>query len=81
MEPKLFCMYTAFINPFLIIHIHEVKSLQSCLTLCHSMDCSPPGSYDHGDSPSKDIGVGCHVLLQGIVPTQGPATPALPVDS
>ena len=26
MEPKLFCMYTAFINPFLIIHIHEVKS-------------------------------------------------------
>ena len=24
----------------------------------------------HGDSPGKDIGVGCHALLQGIFPTQ-----------
>ena len=24
------------------------KSLQSCLTLCDSMDCSPPGSSVHG---------------------------------
>ena len=24
------------------------KSLQSCLTLCDSVDCSPPGSYVHG---------------------------------
>ena len=24
------------------------KSLQSCLTLCHAMDCSPPGSSVHG---------------------------------
>ena len=24
------------------------KSLQSCLTLCDSMDCSPTGSSDHG---------------------------------
>ena len=24
------------------------KSLQSCLTLCHPMDCSPPGSSVHG---------------------------------
>ena len=23
------------------------KSLQSCPTLCHPMDCSPPGSSDH----------------------------------
>ena len=23
------------------------------------------------DSPGKDTGVGCHVLLQGILPTQG----------
>ena len=43
---------------------------QSCLTLCNSMDCSPPGSSVHGDSPSKSIGVGCHALLQGIFPTQ-----------
>ena len=24
------------------------KSLQSCPTLCHPMDCSPPGSFVHG---------------------------------
>ena len=29
------------------------------------MDCSPPGSSVHGDSPGKNTGVGCHVLLQG----------------
>ena len=26
----------------------SAKSLQSCLTLCDSMDCSPPGSFVHG---------------------------------
>ena len=35
------------------------------------MVCSPPGSSVHGDSPDKNTGVGCHVLLQGIFPTQG----------
>ena len=44
---------------------------QSCLTLCNPMDCSPPGSSVHGHSPGKKTGVGCHVLLQGIFPTQG----------
>ena len=44
---------------------------QSCLTLCNPMDCSPPGSSVHGDSPVKNTGVGCHALLQGIFPTQG----------
>ena len=34
------------------------------------MDCSPPGSSVHGNSPGKNTGVGCHVLLQGIFPTQ-----------
>ena len=47
------------------------KSLQSCLTLCKPMHCSPPGSSVHGDSPGKNTGVGCHALLQGIFPTQG----------
>ena len=41
------------------------------------MDCSPPGSFVHGDSPGKDTGVGCQVLLQGIFPTQG-SNPGLP---
>ena len=44
---------------------------QSCLTLCDPMDSSPPGSSVHGDSLGKNTGVGCHVLLQGIFPTQG----------
>ena len=26
----------------------HAKSLQSCLTLCDPMDCSPPGSSVHG---------------------------------
>jgi len=34
------------------------------------MDCSPPGSSVHGDSPGKNTGVGCHALLQGIFPIQ-----------
>ena len=41
------------------------KLLQSCLTLYKLMDCSPPGSSVHGDSPGKKTGVGCHALLQG----------------
>ena len=35
------------------------------------MDCSPPGSSVHGDSPGKNTGVSCHALLQGLVPNQG----------
>ena len=46
------------------------KSLQSCLTLCYPIDCSPPGSSVHGGSSSKNTRVGCHALLQGIFPTQ-----------
>ena len=44
---------------------------QSCLTPYDIMDCSPPGSSVHGDSPSKDTGVGCHALFQGNFLTQG----------
>ena len=44
---------------------------QSYQTLCDPRDCSPPGSSSHGDSPGKNIGVGCHALFQGIFPTQG----------
>ena len=43
---------------------------QLCPTLCNPMDCSPPGSSIHGDSPGKNSRVGCHALLQGIFPTQ-----------
>ena len=50
---------------------------QSCLALCNTMDCSPPGSSVHGDSWGKNTGVGCHALFQGIIPTQG-SNPGLP---
>ena len=48
-----------------------VLVIQSCLTLCDPVDCSPPGSSVHGP------GVGSHSLPQGIFPTQG-SNPGLP---
>ena len=50
---------------------------QSCLTLCYPLDCSPPGSSVHGDSPGKNTGVSYHALHQGIFPTQR-SNPGLP---
>ena len=44
---------------------------QLCPALCDPMDCDPPGSSVHGDSPGKHTGVGCLALLYGIFPTQG----------
>ena len=38
---------------------------------CDPIDCRPPGSSVHGDSPSKNTGGDCPFLLQGIFPTQG----------
>ena len=69
-----------YINNFLILLEYSLFILslsvlrlfaQWCLTLCSPMDCSPPGSSVHRDSPGKNTGVGCHALLQGIFPTQG----------
>ena len=37
---------------------------QSCLILCDLVDCSPPGTSVHGDSPGNNTGVDCHALLQ-----------------
>ena len=44
---------------------------QSCPTFCDHMNCSPPGSSVHRDSPGKNTGVRCHALFQGIFRTQG----------
>ena len=55
----------------------HAKLLQSCLTLCNPMGCSPPGSSVLGDSLGKNTGVGCHAFLRGIFPTQG-SNPGLP---
>ena len=45
--------------------------VQSCLTLFDPMDCSLPVSSISGDSPGRNVGVGCHALLQEIFPTWG----------
>ena len=50
----------------LVVCMHA-KMLQLYPTLCNLMDCSPPGSSAHG----SNIGVSCHVLLQGNFLTQG----------
>ena len=50
---------------------------QSCLTLCDPMVCSLSGTSAHGDSPGRNTGMGCHALLQGIIPAQG-SNPGLP---
>ena len=45
----------------------ESEVAQSYLTLWDLMDYSLPSM----DVPGKNTGVGCHILLQGIFPTQG----------
>ena len=62
------------------------KSLQSCPTLCHPIDGSPPGSPRPWDSPGKNTGVGCHFLLQCMKVksesevAQSCSTPSKPMD-
>ena len=43
---------------------------QPCQTLCHPMDCSPPGSSVQYSS-GKNTRVGCHAPLHRTFPTQG----------
>ena len=62
-------------NPFLTVLCSEVGlCMLSCfshvLTLCNTMGCSPPGSSLHGILQARTLGVGCHFLLQEILPTQ-----------
>ena len=63
----------------LLLHITGVMRVvsQPYMTLCVPMDCSPPGSSVHEDSPGKNTGVGCYALLQEIFPTHR-STPGLP---
>ena len=43
--PSLFGEFLVILTINVCVH---AKSLQSCLTLCNSMDCSPPGFPVHG---------------------------------
>ena len=53
----------------------EIGILLLCVQSCPSRqdpeDCSHVRFLRPWNSPGKDIGVGCHFLLQGIFPTQG----------
>ena len=64
---------------FASMFISDVRCLvmPSCPHLCDSMDCSPPRYTLSIGSSGKKTGVGCHVLLQGILPTLVPI-PGLP---
>ena len=55
--------------------------IQSCMTLCNSMNCSLPGFSVCGDSPGKNTGVDCHALLQGIFPIHGSSPGLLHLES
>ena len=45
------------------------------------MDCSPPDSCVHGDSPGKNTGVGCMPFSRGLAnPEIEPRSPTLQVD-
>ena len=49
----------------------HAESLQLCPTLCNPMNCSPPDSCVHGDSPGKNTGVDHRAFLREIFPTYG----------
>ena len=70
-------MSEAFLSICVTVLSCAVLSRSVVWTLCDPMDCSPPGSSVHGDSPVKNTRVGCHALLQGIFPNQG-SNPSLP---
>ena len=74
-EIALYLLKFAFF-PFILtfLPLSPILSLlcaQSCPTLCDPKDCSPPGSFVHGDSPGKNTGLDCYAFLQRIFPTQG----------
>ena len=66
-------------HPFMIKALNKVhaKEMYVCSVLVVSNSLRPCGLQPAKllcpwDSPGKNTGVGCHVLLQGIFPTQGP---------
>ena len=53
-----------------IIYCVHAKLLQSCPTLLWPCGLKPARARSPWNSPGKNIGVGCHFLLQGIFLTQ-----------
>ena len=67
-EVLLGCVKPPSTAPVVCMH---AKSLQSCLTLLRLHGLQPARLLCLWDSPGENTGVGCHVLLQEIFPTQG----------
>ena len=61
-----------FVRTYAFLSLGQIltSGMPRCM-LCLVTAQAPPGSSDHGDSPGKNTGVGCHALFQGIFPTQG----------
>ena len=70
LQPEASTAHTP-LTPTGTVRVRARSVTRSCPSLCNPMDCSPPGSSVHGDSPGKNTGVGCYALLQGIFLTQG----------
>ena len=62
-EPGFPALHVDSLPSMFTVNMCAFLVTQLCLTLCDPMDCGPPGSSVHGDSPGKNIGVGCHALL------------------
>ena len=67
---------------FLSLRHRLGSSIAGCCLVAQSCLFETPWTVAHQAPlsmgfPGKNIGVGCHFLLQGIFPTQGPASPAL----
>ena len=71
-RPTRICMFTRFLDDRL-----------GYVAIVVSSSFWPHGLLCPGNSPGKNIGVGCRFLHQEIIPTHGmePASPALQVDS
>ena len=78
-----FCVTCAktHIYVFCICHLYLVA--QSCPTLCDPMDCSPPGSSVHGNSPGENnwSGLPCPTLRNLPNPGIEPRSPILQLDT
>ena len=86
-----FGIYTCigiYIYMYVYTHTYNICAVlclvtQSSPTVFDPMDCSPPGSSVHGDSPGKKTGSGLLCPPPGDLPNPGiePRSPALQADS
>ena len=51
---------------YIPVPMHVRLITQSCPTVCDPLDCTPARPLCPWDFPSKNMGVGCHILLQSL---------------